>query len=175
MLSINVAQQLKEPIGSFKEYNLDEVLEIAGKKNRVTGEIGMVRTDRGILVKACLDNDGEVACSRCLREFNRSIRLDFEEEYLQTVDLISGNRLTLPEEPGCFIIDQRHILNLTEAVRQYTLLSIPMKTLCREDCAGLCSACGQNLNLGPCQCPTEKFDPRWAPLLKLGDEWKGKK
>ena len=175
MLPINVAQQLKEPIGTVREYELDGAVEIKGKESRVTGEVCLTRTDRGILVKARLDSEVEVTCSRCLREFNRSFELGFEEEYLQTVDLISGTRLPLPGESGCFTIDQRHVMDLTEAVRQYALLSIPMKTLCQEDCAGLCPGCGHNLNLGPCQCPAEGVDPRWSILLELKDVRKGKK
>jgi uncharacterized protein len=42
-----------------------------------------------------------------------------------------------------------------------------MKPLCREDCAGLCASCGEDLNLGKCDCKQEEMDPRWAELLKL--------
>jgi uncharacterized protein len=43
-----------------------------------------------------------------------------------------------------------------------------MKPLCRPDCAGLCPVCGQNLNLGECQCPPPEADPRWAKLRQIG-------
>lgn len=175
MLSINVAQQLKEPIGSVREYQIDGMVDITGKESQVRGEVRLTRTDRGILVKARLDSEIEIACGRCLREFNWSFGLDFEEEYLPTVDLVSGARLPLPGETGYFMIDHRHLLDLAEAVRQYSLLLVPMKALCQEDCLGLCPGCGQNRNLGPCRCPAEEIDPRWTPLLKLRDEWKGKK
>jgi uncharacterized protein len=42
-----------------------------------------------------------------------------------------------------------------------------MKALCDDDCAGLCSKCGQNLNKGKCECPAEDTDPRWAKLTEL--------
>jgi uncharacterized protein len=58
------------------------------------------------------------------------------------------------------------LLDLTEAIRQRVLLEIPMVTLCREDCAGLCSQCGHNLNLGPCDCKPE-VDTRFSVLQKL--------
>jgi uncharacterized protein len=44
---------------------------------------------------------------------------------------------------------------------------MPMKPLCKEDCAGLCTVCGKDLNQGKCVCTQEETDPRWAELLKL--------
>ncbi|MBA7688765.1 hypothetical protein ES703_97254 [subsurface metagenome] len=73
----------------------------------------------------------------------------------------------MPEEPGCFTIDEHHILDLTEAIRQYALLAIPMKPLCRGDCAGLCPNCGHNINQGPCDCSPQETEPRWSELSKL--------
>jgi uncharacterized protein len=44
---------------------------------------------------------------------------------------------------------------------------MPMKPLCKEDCAGLCATCGKDLNKVKCKCTQEEIDPRWAELLKL--------
>jgi uncharacterized protein len=93
--------------------------------------------------------------------------LNFEEEYLPTIDAVSGAPLPLPEEASTFTIDEHHILDLTEAIRQYALLAVPMKPLCRKECAGLCPNCGKNLNQGPCDCPAQNIDPRWSKLTKL--------
>ena len=51
------------------------------------------------------------------------------------------------------------------------LVALPLKPLCREDCAGLCPQCGANLNEGPCGCEPDTEDDRWAALreLKLED------
>ena len=57
--------------------------------------------------------------------------------------------------------DERHILDLSEAVRQYAIIGVPMKVLCREECAGLCMVCGKNLNEGSCYCKSETRDPEW--------------
>ena len=46
-------------------------------------------------------------------------------------------------------------------------LSLPMKPLCREDCAGLCAQCGQDWNEGRCSCVQVRVDPRWAALAML--------
>jgi uncharacterized protein len=58
-------------------------------------------------------------------------------------------------------------IDLTEDIRDYALLAVPMKRLCSENCKGLCTNCGADLNNGPCDCREEKMDPRWEPLQKL--------
>ena len=60
-----------------------------------------------------------------------------------------------------------HMLELSEAVRQIALLAVPMKPLCRLDCAGLCPYCGANLNRGKCQCASCSQKSPWVDLEKL--------
>ncbi len=167
-MQINVSQQLKASIGSIQSYEVNEVIDIAGdgSGSLVQGEVKLTRTDRGILVKGELRTEVEVTCSRCLSPFSCPLTLNIEEEYFPTTDVVSGTSLPTPEEPSCFTIDEHHVLDLAEAIRQYKLLVIPMKPLCREDCAGLCPNCGHNLNLGPCNCPHQETDPRWSKLRK---------
>jgi len=172
-MQINVSQLLKASVGSIRDYAESEFVDIAGGVGMVEGEVRLVRTDRGILAKGTLHTEVEVTCSRCLSLFSCPLALNIEEEYFPTTDMVSGARLSLPEEPGCFTIDEHHVLDLTETIRQYALLAIPMKPLCREDCAGLCPHCGHNLNLGPCQCLSPGADPRWFQLSKLVTERKG--
>ena len=166
-MQINVSQLLKEAIGSAREYEVNETINVAGGGCEVQGEVKLVRTDRGIMVKGKLQTVVEVTCSRCLSLFNCPLVLNIEEEYFPTTDVVSGDSLPLPEEPGYFIIDERYVLDLTEATRQYLMLAIPMKPLCREDCAGLCSRCGYNLNQGPCDCRPQEIDSRWSELSKI--------
>jgi uncharacterized protein len=175
-VQINVAQLLKEPVGSVRNYVVSGAVDIteSGAGNMVSGEVRLMRTDRGILVEGRLKTEAEVTCSRCLTLFSSPLIFNIEEEYFPTVDIVSGAPAAIPDEPGCFTIDRQHVLDLTEAIRQYALLVIPMKPLCRHDCAGLCPGCGHNLNLGPCNCPLEPVDPRWAVLTEVAKKQKGK-
>ncbi len=168
MIKINVSQLLKAPIGSTRNYTVDEIVDIADGNSLVQGKVELIRTDRGILAKVKLHTELELTCSRCLILFSCPLTLSIEEEYFPTTDVVTGASLPLPDEPGgCFTIDGRNILDLTEAIRQYTLIAIPMKPLCREDCVGLCPTCGCNLNNGPCNCPSKPVDPRWSKLSEL--------
>jgi uncharacterized protein len=167
MIQINVAQLLKEPVGSTRSYEVDDAVEIADDDRAVKGQVNLIRTNRSILVKGALNTEMELTCGRCLTEFTYPLSLEIEEEYFPTIDILTGAPVAPPDEPGAFTIDQNNILDLTEAIRQYTLLSIPMKPLCQEDCAGLCPTCGANLNKEQCQCPPQPVNPRWAKLTSL--------
>jgi len=57
--------------------------------------------------------------------------------------------------------------NLEEFLYSETIVSLPMKHLCSEDCKGICSKCGKNLNEGKCDCPDREIDPRLAVLADL--------
>ena len=168
-MQINVSQLLKAPIGSTRNYEENEVIDITGdgKGSKVQGKVKLTRTNRSVLVKSILHTEVEATCSRCLSLFGCPLNLTFEEEYFPTVDIAGGIPQLLPNEPGYFTIDEHHILDLTEAIRQYAMLAIPMKLLCQASCAGLCPSCGHNLNQGLCHCLPQGTEPRWSELSKL--------
>jgi uncharacterized protein len=157
VMQVNVAQLLKGTIGSVRDYEVEGVIDITGGGNSspVRGKVTLTRTDRSLLVKGIVDSKVELTCSRCLNLFHCPLTLNIEEEFFPTADIVSGASLPPSDDPDHFTIDERHVLDLTEALRQCALLAIPMKPLCREDCAGLCPNCGQNLNLGSCSCPPQ--------------------
>ena len=174
-MQYNVAQLLKEPIGSSRSYQIEEkYTETLRITDWVAGTVHMVRTHQGVLVNASLDVQTTVTCSRCLKEFPRPSTLNIEEEFFSMVDLHSGHKLwPLPEDEGDLCIDADHVLDLTEMMRQYAIGDIPMKPLCRVDCSGLCSLCGVDLNQGHCDCNWAPVDPRWGALADLLDPQKG--
>ena len=167
MVQINVSQQLKAPIGSVRNYEVDETVDMTDGSILVQGQVGLMRTDRGILTRGALQTKIEFTCSRCLSLFRLPLALTIEEEYFPTTDVLTGISIPVPDEPGSFTIDEHNILDLTEAIRQYALLASPMKPLCRADCAGLCPTCGGNLNQVQCDCPPLPADPRWSKLSEL--------
>ncbi len=58
-------------------------------------------------------------------------------------------------------------LELAEVVREQILLWLPMRWICQEDCRGICSQCGANLNLEDCGCREELADDRWEALRSM--------
>jgi uncharacterized protein len=168
-MHINVAQLLKEPIGSSRSLQIDESIG-TDDINSVKGEITLIRTNRGIIVKAEMTASVTGICSRCLKPIDYEVKYDFNEECLPIVSISEG--LSSPEQTDNINIDENHMLDLSEVIRQYTLLAMPVKPLCRPDCAGICPSCGHNLNQGPCQCPSHAHDQRWSKLIHLGRESK---
>ena len=138
-MQINVSQLLKEPIGSERDYQVSGTVNITddGSSSVVQGNIKLTRTNRSILVKGELNTTIELTCARCLNVFSCPLVLNFEEEYFPASDIAGGDLLPPPDEPGMFNIDENQVIDLTEAIRQYALMAVPMKPLCREDCNGL--------------------------------------
>ena len=63
-------------------------------------------------------------------------------------------------------------LDVDRLVYLEVLMSWPLKVLCKEDCKGLCSQCGKNLNFGPCDCVEEPKDPRMAAISDIFSKFK---
>lgn len=169
MVRVNVSQLLQEPIGATREYEVDAEINIAGGPSPVRGQVALTRTDRGILVQGRIEIEIGLTCSRCLAQSRLPISLDIAEEYFPMTDVLSGAPLPVPDVPGSFTIDESHVIDLTEAIRQYAEMKVPMKPLCRDSCAGICPSCGRNLNEGACDCRRQEADPRWAVLLEAKD------
>jgi len=165
-MQLNVAVQLGESVGSVRNYQLNESIDSSGDGENciVEGDVKLTRTQRGILAEGKLRTDLEISCSRCLVRFNCGLVLNFVEEFIQKQDRDIDIEYpdSADEEP--YIIDEQNILDLSDTLRQSIILAIPMKPLCRQDCAGLCLDCGHNLNQGSCRCPSSIIDPRWSKL-----------
>lgn len=171
----NVAQLLKDQTGQTRQYALHEEInaldpEIAPLSS-LDGKIQMIRTADGVLVTGSLHSSIELTCSRCADPFSMPLQFKIEEEFRPTIDIVTGATLPLPDDDEqATRIDEHHIVDLTEVVRQDMLLAIPPNPVCRSKCAGLCPICGKNWNEGPCDCKDEGIDPRLQVLKQLLDE-----
>ena len=165
----NVSGLMLEGTGATRSHEVSGQLHTSGRPpERLKGKIGLLRTPRGILVQARIDLSDPENCSRCLEPLEETLHIEFNEEFRASHDPRTG----LPmEDEGLddeeFVISDQHILDLTEAVRQYREASAEMKPLCRSDCRGLCPRCGANLNEGDCSCDRTAVDSRWAKLSAL--------
>lgn len=112
----------------------------------------------------------EVACARCLDAVGRDIKRDFDLLYRPQGADAGREEISVTEaeaEIGYYTGDG---VQLEDILREQLLLDVPIKTVCREDCKGLCPHCGQNLNQGSCKCVAEQSDPRWDALRDLRDK-----
>ncbi len=175
-LRFNVAQLLRDPVGASRRAEVELRLgELAPKELGETpgladatlrGAVRLMHTNAGVLTTGNFRTEIVETCARCLEPVTVPLETDVEEVFAPTVDILTGKSITPDEEDQALWIDEHHVLDLSEVLRQDVLIAIPITTLCREDCRGLCPRCGQNLNAGTCTCEPEP-DPRWGPLLNL--------
>ncbi len=169
----NVAQLLKGPTGGERRYDLSQDITALDPDldpvQPIEGWIRLMRTSQGVLASGTLRTVLQMECSRCLEPCEVEVEIELEEEFRPTVPISDAPVDLVPEEErdDALIIDEHHILDLREVVRQGIWLAAPMEALCRVDCAGLCSRCGGNRNLGECTCKEPAIDPRWAALQSL--------
>ena len=166
----NVSQLMKETSGSSRFHEVDEPLAIVKDVplGQVVGSVSLLRTDKGVWVSAGLDTQVPCVCSRCLNYYDQPIHLDIEEELFPLVDVATGSGLSRSgDDEQSFHIDRNHNLDLREALRQYSPLSLPMKLVCAVNCRGICPTCGENLNTTACRCDTASIDSRWDAIFEM--------
>jgi uncharacterized protein len=171
-MQFNVAQLLKESIGASRRHEIVGELCDLDENNpgplAIQGQVLLLRTAAGILASGRAETKLVQTCRRCLELTEAEVSFTFEEEYLPSIDVITGAHLPLPDDQeAALVIDEHHLLDLTEILRQYVVITGVTFGLCRPDCQGLCPNCGSNLNLGPCSCDHARLDARFAALAEL--------
>ena len=119
---------------------------------------GEVRNTAGILeltlnARSTLD----AVCDRCGKAFAQEKDVPFACMLAEELQNEDNDEIELLEDG---------MVDVGELARTAFILDMDTKTLCSEDCKGLCPRCGADLNLGPCSCKKET-DPRLAVLTKL--------
>lgn len=96
-------------------------------------------------------------CNRCLEPVKLEIPFDLNEEFSNTgSEEEKENKIS----DGCKI-------NFLPIIEKNLNFSIPMKVLCSDNCKGLCTKCGKNLNDGECGCDTSYINPKFDNLRSL--------
>ena len=81
--------------------------------------------------------------------------------------LSPGDKLTGEDDDLEHETYQGDEIDLSNYIMEQVAISLPVKVVCSEDCKGLCSNCGNNLNFEMCACDKERVDPRFAVLKNL--------
>ncbi len=160
-LRLNVGFIVAQSIGYSRDFeiNLPSVqLEQDLELIPLSGVVRITRTPQGLLVQARLKGNAVAECVRCLTEFSQALAIDFSELYAFNRKSITESGLILPEDG--------HI-NLAPLVREFMLLEVPIRPLCRPDCKGLCPECGNNLNENSCDHTPPTGDSRFDVLKEL--------
>lgn len=117
----------------------------------------------GLLVRATLTTQLRVSCARCLVALSEQVEADVVELFTAAADPDADS------EPGYTYADG--VLDLDALLRDALVPAVPLRSLCSEECRGLCPQCGTNRNDAACDCSDTLTDSRWAALegLRLPD------
>ncbi len=168
--------------GALSAEELQARLDAQGPSGfQVTGEaavdLQISRIDPALRVAGHVQASLVGACARCLSETHSQLDAALDMTLFPApadADEAPGkNELALDsrtdDDDGTTSSGYFHgdSIDAGEILCELLLLELPMRPLCREDCAGLCDLCGQNLNDGPCQCVRDSVDPRWSGLKDI--------
>jgi uncharacterized protein len=172
LLDFSVADLIQAPFGSTREVGLDDQPSDLGPelilRQPIRGKARIHRTQGGVLVQCEATTTVELECSRCLQPFTKALRARFTELFHS--DDIPGGDEEPEDDDEPFRVDEHHVVDLTEPLRQYFTIVLPLAPICRPDCPGLCPVCGALMEGH--QCSLGEIDPGnpFAALAKLAPD-----
>src|SRR3989344_4322101 len=130
--------------GWFRQALSDSLSDLYKTGDKGEGEFALLRIGVNVDCSGGGDCDCHPTCCRCLKVFPSHMEVPI---HLTLAPLYEGDDF-----------------NLGGIIREQVILALPLQTLCKKNCKGLCQRCGKDLNEGPCDCKQEQADPRWRPL-----------
>ena len=145
---------------------IDEFVELPPDLCKLTdnvrGEIELRRQNKILIVTGNLCADLLLTCDRCLEEYKYKASFDIDE----ALEIINNQELPTSLEldyDKCYeTVSEDQKIDITDLIRQYIILDLPLKKICKETCEGL-------------QCEYTKkdkdsdfdLDPRWKSLIDV--------
>ncbi len=156
MTTISVGDLLHSDPGTKKVFKVDLPVfkddEVTIQQGQEV-EVEVYKIDEGVSASLLPQAiKGKSRCNTCLKDFDLDIDLYLGEKqyYLKMPDSIT-------EDEEFNWIDKKSLeIDVTELLREGEFLNLPPVLKCSEECKGICSSCGEELNKGDCEC--EKSD-----------------
>ena len=147
-------------------------LETSGRAEVLHEHRGPKEIVADLRLRGRFEGNFQVACARCVDPVVVPLAAEFDLIFRPLgADAGAPERaITASEtEIGYY---QKDSLLLEDVLREQVFLSLPVRTLCKPDCKGLCPRCGENRNLRACNCEENQSDPRWEALAGLRGQMK---
>lgn len=144
--------------GSARDFRFPPVL-------RVT--LAYYRSGRELFFRGWFEGSIGASCSRCLKDFAFNMDRQFEFVLVPDPGIAARGAEELNRGDLGLSYYSSDEIDLAPLIMEQVMLALPTRPLCAEDCRGLCSRCGADLNHGPCGCPADAGDPRMALFRKL--------
>ena len=133
-MRFNVSQLIREPSGSTRTFDMKEKMFFENEIEdcKITGAVRLLRTDLGVWISADLQSKVQSECRRCLKNYVQPVNLKIEEECLP----ILRDHTTADLSEMIFIND-KNVIDMSETIKQYLSISLPMSPFCKSDCVGI--------------------------------------
>ena len=129
-------------------YPIQKPVVVAGEVRNIAGML-LLQLEASTVLNS--------VCDRCMKPFENPKTVRYEAMLAEQVQ---------DEDNDDIILLENDEFDLEDLARTVFILEMDTKTLCSEDCKGLCPKCGADLNQGSCNCKPDT-DPRLAVLAKL--------
>lgn len=163
-LRINVGFLLHQDVGYSRKFEFNEatvqVTDDLDVSNLI-GEVQFTRTAQGLYAQGKLKAQVPLECVRCLSGFDQQLTTEVNDLFSYPPDKDTDPLLAIPKTT---------IVDMTDLVREYLLLDIPIQPICDRGCEGMCAICGNRMSEGMCEHPEKEIDPRMAVLQSLLSE-----
>lgn len=130
----------------------------AGFEGSIKTQVRLFRVEDTVTVSGTVQAMMTLECGRCTKPFPFSMRLPFETAFspMPVSPESSKKDYELSQEELGLYFYSGPTIDLGEYVREQVLLALPMVPLCGTECRGLCLICGQDRNIGACDCIQEE-------------------
>ena len=164
LLSVDVSELLRRP-GASDRVRIDPSLgglrvplAWVPESEPLRAELLLEALVDGIHVTGVLAGEVTLECRRCLREVVQPMALELNDVFLYPGEA---------DDDGEVYRVEGETIDLEPLIRDAVMLAMPLNPLCREDCKGLCTTCGADLNEVDCGHSQEPVDVRWTGLEQL--------
>lgn len=130
----------------------------------ISYDLTIYKVDNGLEVDIVVDYAIETNCSRCLIPVLEDVHDSSH------VKVVRGEVTEDTTGEEVISVEQYTDFPLNELIFSQVITSVPMKSLCKDDCKGLCPSCGQDNNLVSCQCNDESYNDQFEVLKGLFKE-----
>jgi len=141
------------------------VLEQVGDL-RATGEAELLDPFgvREIRIRGGVQGEVQAPCARCLEPIRLGVSGPMDLFYRPMAQIARDEEAAISEAETEVGFYEGGGLELADVVREQVLMTLPMRSICRQDCRGICPSCGANRNQESCACRESLADPRWEAL-----------